>query len=71
MSDHKSEQGLTNTQQTEGANGLQFSLTIEVLPSHFVGAISIKRENGFHFHSLGAAIYGSREWLQTGCKSLS
>ena len=60
--------------RTEEANGLQFLLMMEVLPSNnmkstqFVKAGSIKWDNQYFFHSLEAMMCGGRKWLQTSRK---
>ena len=52
--------------QTEGANGFQFSLTMEVLPSNnlrinsICQGLSIKSENRYRFQLLEARMYGGR-----------
>ena len=62
--------------QTEEGNGLQFLLTMEVLPSNNlkIGSAcqgSIKRDNRYCIQSLEATMYGGKKWLQTSTKSLS
>ena len=56
--------------QTEEANGLQFLLTMEVLPliNLKIGSTcqdSVKCDNQYCFQLLEATMYGSRKWLQT------
>ena len=57
-------------------NDLQFSLMVEVLPSHNSKNGSLCRgckfqENQYHLQSLEAMMYGDRKCLQTSGKSLS
>ena len=62
--------------QAEEANGLQVSLSIEVLPLNNlkIGSTwqgSIKWDSRYHFQSLEATMYGGRKWLQKSRKLIS
>ena len=69
-------QGLPNTklslEQSE-ANGLQFSLTMEVLPLNNLKISSICQgcKYRYCFQLLEATMYGGSKWIQTSRKSLS